>query len=776
MALETIQMLGGRVPGHSPEAVAASAPAQPAPPPAPVQPGIYNAPPAPVHVAMPPAQAADAVNTSGQITQVLAPPPPGAPAAAPSRRGLSTGCLVAIVVALTLLVAGICVAAALVFLPFSPFNRLGSGGAAPFPTSAPLDNAQPTVSQPAAPLPTSAPVALGARAITLQNAAQITQTREITSPVVGPVAYSPDGKLLAIGISNIVNLSDGSSLETQRQLSGHTGTVGALAWSPDSAILASGAIEDTTVRLWNPSSGQLIRTLEGQTGWTRSLAFSPDGKLLASGSTDMAAYLWDVATGRAVQTLKGHTDFLGGVAFSPDGTLLASASRDGSVRMWDVATGKPHEGFAFTAPMNAAAGEPYWTTGVAFSPDGKTLAVGAIDGIVRLLDPSTGKVQRELVGHTGWIVIRGVVFSPDGKTLATGSTDGSVRLWDPSTGSQVAALEGHRFQIIAISFSPDGKRLISSSDEEGLFLVWDTTAKNIEDGRPVGQGLVASLAFSPDGKTLGAVGFNGTIRLYPADEQGGVRGLAGARVAAQQALGLLPDDRIVAITASNRVSVFGADDAPGKPLEGLDGQPLSVAVSRNGALIAAGSDNGSIAVWDAANATARPALRTDFRAVVRLAFNDDGSLLAVAGLPDESGNTSVEVWDVAAGAKQHTLVGSRGLVTALAFQPGGSLLAVADVQGALRLWNAQDGQLARTISAQEDQQRFVGLAFSPDGSALATGSITGDIQLWNPATGAEAAKISLPGTGVSALAFSPDGQQIAVGGRDETVRVLERPK
>jgi WD40 repeat protein len=780
MALETIQMLGGRVPGHAPEgAGAALAPAQPAPAPlpAPAQPGIYNAPPAPVPAA--PYPSAAPINAANVSAEVMPLPTPALadtqPAPAP-RRGLSTGCLVAIVVALTLLVVGICVAALLVFWPGSPLNRLlGSGVIAPFPTAAPPSDAQPTAAQPAAPLPTAAPVALGARAITLQNAAQITQTREITSPVVGPVAYSPDGKLLAIGASNVVTLNDSNSLTTQRQMPGHTGTIGALAWSPDSAILASGAIEDPVVRLWDPSSGRLIRALDGQTGWTRSLAFSSDGKLLASGSTDLAIRLWDVATGRVVQTLKGHTDFLGGVAFSPDGKLLASGSRDGTVRLWDVATGRAHEVFKFQAPMNAEAGERYWTTGVAFSPDGKTLAVGAIDGIVRLLDPATGEVQRELKGHTSWIVIRGVVFSPDGKTLATGSIDGTVRLWDVASGSELAKLEGHRFQIIAISFSPDGKRLISASDEEGLFLIWDVAAKSIADGRPVGQGLIASLAFSPDGKTLGAVGFNGSIRLYPAGEQGDIRGLAGSRVAAQQALAFLPGNRIAAITASNRVSVFGSDDEPGKPLDGLDGQPLSVAVSRNGALIAAGSDNGSIAIWDAAGGAARPALRSDFKAVVRLAFNDDGSLLAVAGLPDDAGNTPIEVWDTAAGARRHTLAGSQGLVTALTFQPGGPLLAAADIQGALRLWNSQDGQLARTISAQEDQQRFVGVAFSPDGSALATGSLSGDIQLWNVATGAEAAKIRLPGVGASALAFSPDGQQIAVGGRDETVRVLERP-
>ena len=130
------------------------------------------------------------------------------------------------------------------------------------------------------------------------------------------------------------------------------------------------------------------------------------------------------------------------------------------------------------------------------------------------------------------------------------------------------------------------------------------------------------------------------------------------------------------------------------------------------------------------------------------------------------------MWDTTTGQKVQTLIGSQGLITALNFQPGSPIVAVADVRGALRLWNAQDGQLALTLSAQENQQRFVSLAFSPDGKLLATGALNGDIQLWNAADGTQATQLNL-GTGSAlALAFSWDGQVLAVGGRDETVRLL----
>jgi WD40 repeat protein len=802
-ALETIHMMGGRSLGLGPDVLGASpAAAQPVPA-TPAPPSVQPTPPGPYPVPAPAPAGIYPAPTPAAPPPASAPPPqayppamqPQAYPAPPARRGISTGCLVALVITLTLLALSVCVVAAMVLWPGGPLNWLISGNrqAPPLTTAPSVSTAAPAAapaaatSAPAAaicapiaqaapagaPPPTAAPADLGQRTITLSDGTQITQTRVITSPIFGPVAFSPDGKSLAIGVSDVIKLNNGTSLDEERELVGHTGQVGALAWTPDGAILASGAINDNTIRLWNPATGRLIRTLTGHTGWIRSLAVSPDGKLLASGSTDRTIRLWDIATGRSLHTLEGHTGLLGGVSFSPDGQSLASGSRDGTVRLWDVASGQQCSGFKFEAPLSQDGVTRYWMTGVAFSPDGKALAAGATDGIVRLLNPATGEEQRQLRGHTDWVVIRGVVFSPDGKILATASIDGSIRLWDPATGEEIATLDGHQLQILSITFSPDGKQLISSSDEEGRILVWDVASKAATNSLRIGQGLIAALAFSPNGQTLGVSGFNGIIRLYSTDESEQARSLNGSTVAAQQSLAFLDDGRVVAITQSDRVTMFDGTANPGEPLAGLDGKPVSVATSPNGALIAAGNDQGKIAIWDGTNGAARRELQGELKVITRLAFNDDGSLLAAGGPSDDP---RVEVWDTATGQKRRTLVGSQGLITGLAFQPGSPIVAVADVQGALRLWDAQDGQLAHTISAQQAQQRFVGLAFSPDGKALATGALNGDIQLWNPADGKMSIQLNL-GTGSAlALAFSPDGRQLAVGGRDETVRVLELPK
>lgn len=674
------------------------------------------------------------------------------------------------------------------------------------------------------------------------------------------LAYSPDGRHLASsskdGTVRVWNLANGREVLAYRR---HTEAVRAVAWDPKGRYIVSASGPE--IHLWNPKDGQLIRSWKTHTRAINSLAISPDGQQIASGGDDRTVYVWDHDADKPRREF-GSKEIeapVQSLAWSPNGKLLAwvesGGNSAGTLRVYEpdaeaakrlrfaslvhqsgafqlayapdgrhIATCGERVARLFVAPNVGGitdgsvgmrryefAGHTGLVTALTFSPDGKYLATGSADQLVRVWEVGVpDRPWRVFQGHDDQI--SSLAFSPDGQTLASSSLDQSIRLWSLPQDDSHSRLVGHERPVWSAVIRPDGQQLASAGADRRI-LLWDVMTGQIQH-RLEGHRLpVTCLAYSPDGQFLISGGGDKLIKVWQAQTGAAVKDLAGHQ-GAVLAIAFHPQGALVVSgSADKTVRIWDLVSGESKVLQGHRSVVSAVAIRPDGKLAATGSADGIIILWDLESRREIGSFTAHSEGVASLSFSPDGAQLISGGtdrvvivwkfppgqvavpalkwaghagpvgavavsadgrlVASGSGDTTIKIWSLATQQEVRTLRGHSEWVSAVAFAPNGQFLVSASVDQTVRLWDLAPD----TMTDPKGHRRGVrALAVSPDGRWFATGGDDHTIRLWDLTTGLEHKTFLGHTQDIQSLAFLPGSRRLVSGGRDQKIRVWDVEK
>lgn len=569
------------------------------------------------------------------------------------------------------------------------------------------------------------------------------------------------------------------------------GSINDIKFSPDGTRFAVA----TTIGVWmyDAKTGTEISLFKGERQNIKGVAFSADGSVVTGANSAGQIPRWNTTTGELHSIFENEKiSTLFSTVFSEDGTNLVGVGRRSKIHVW-------HLGDETTSPTltNIDVGfKEELSPKIALSPDNRLLATARPEGDkdpIHVWNADTGERLLTLA-RDGHGTIQDLVFSPDNKTLASCDYR-SILLWDMDTATSRTTFRT-TFGLRALAFSPNGE-LLSSGDDDSVYL-WNTTLKQQGLQGKINQYTpmlklkghkedVSALAFSPDGKMLLSGSEDGTIRAWD--------------VTAGQQLYTCPghvgdaSDVAASEERNTLISIHSWEDQllhwdinTGHPLSNTFftlKSAKTISPDANTLVIEDRTWKRKLKLWDFSNNHLRANLKGHGYPSkwwgLDLAFSPDKKMLAVTSSKHQIG--VIHLWNIAEPSKsflkkifnsktirpQWTLKGNPSVVKALTFSPNGKILASCGDGAEINLWNTETGKLLFTFTGHQRGNRA--LAFSPDGKMLASADYN-TIYLWNLTT-RELFRKSKAGGGTHVLQFSPDGKTLVVGKWDGKIQLLD---
>jgi WD40 repeat protein len=385
------------------------------------------------------------------------------------------------------------------------------------------------------------------------------------------------------------------------------------------------------------------------------------------------------------------------------------------------------------------------------------------DSAVAIVDLRNGNTRQTLRGHSA--MVTGALWSPDRKRVLSTSRDGTLRVWEAESGKLIRTLSGHASPVFAAAFSGDGRRALSGS-ADGKLNVWDVESGKLLRALPGHKGTVIAIAFVDDKHAI-AAGDDGTLQLWNLDTGDVVRRFANRRILT---LAVSPGGKtFVTGDREGAVTVWNIESGNPAPIIGGDLPITRIAISRDGKWLASGDARGRVMLWpysgthvDGENPL--QALSVD-GPVQNIVFSDDSQLM-VTQSPGQA-----KAWDLAGRREVPVGAGHKREVSAVVFLPDGKTVISGSWDTTLKLWDVDTSRVVRTFTGHTGS--IFSLALAPDGQTFLSASDDNTIRLWT--VGSEKATRTFTGhtRAVASVAFVPDGKAFVSASGDGTVRVWD---